>query len=238
MSNKATLFLVEDDVNFGAVLKAYLQMNDFVVTLVTDGSDARLQYKPGTHDLCVLDVMLPGVDGFTLAKHIRTVDPDVPFIFLTAKTMKEDIVNGFGLGADDYITKPFDSDFLLLKIQAILRRSRKGGGMEIPSQGEIQIGTIILKLDIRTLVVNGVSHKLSPREFDLLVLLNQYKNRVLCREDALKLIWGDFSYFTARSMDVYIARLRKYLADDSSLSIENIHGTGYILRVPESRQGF
>jgi len=233
MSSKATLFLVEDDVNFGAVLKAYLQMNDFAVTLVTDGSDAKLQFKPGKHDLCVLDVMLPGIDGFTLAKHIRLVDPDVPFIFLTAKTMKEDVVKGFGLGADDYITKPFDSDFLLLKIQAILRRSRKENGIDIVVHGDVAIGSFMLRSESRILVINSMEHKLSPREFDLLILLNQYRNRVLNREDALKLIWGDFSYFTGRSMDVYIARLRKYLAEDSTICIENIHGVGYILRVPE-----
>ena len=232
MSSQATLFLVEDDLNFGAVLKAYLQMNEFVVTLITDGSEAKTQYKPGKYDLCVLDVMLPGVDGFTLAKHIRMIDPDVPFVFLTAKTMKEDVVKGFGLGADDYITKPFDSDFLLLKIHAILRRSRRDGNRELVD-GDLQIGAFTLITASRTLVINNVEHKLSPKEFDLLVLLNQYRNRVLGREDALKLIWGDFSYFTARSMDVYIARLRKQLAEDPSLSIENIHGTGYILKVLE-----
>ena len=224
--------MVEDDLNFGAVLKAYLQMNEFVVTLITDGSEAKTQYKPGKYDLCVLDVMLPGVDGFTLAKHIRMIDPDVPFVFLTAKTMKEDVVKGFGLGADDYITKPFDSDFLLLKIHAILRRSRRDGNRELVD-GDLQIGAFTLITASRTLVINNVEHKLSPKEFDLLVLLNQYRNRVLGREDALKLIWGDFSYFTARSMDVYIARLRKQLAEDPSLSIENIHGTGYILKVLE-----
>ena len=225
--------MVEDDLNFGAVLKAYLQMNEFVVTLITDGSESKTQYKPGKYDLCVLDVMLPGVDGFTLAKHIRMIDPDVPFVFLTAKTMKDDVVKGFGLGADDYITKPFDSDFLLLKIQAILRRSRRDGNRELVD-GDLQIGAFMLITASRTLVINNVEHKLSPKEFDLLVLLNQYRNRVLGREDALKLIWGDFSYFTTRSMDVYIARLRKQLAEDPSLSIENIHGTGYILKVLES----
>jgi len=234
MSSKATLFLVEDDLNFGAVLKAYLQMNEFAVTLMTDGSQAKTQFTPGKHDLCVLDVMLPGIDGFTLAKHIRMIDPDVPFIFLTAKTMKEDVVKGFGLGADDYITKPFDSDFLLLKIQAILRRTKKGGGFDAAQQSDFVLGAFTLFLSSRTLVIKGIEHKLSPREFDLLVLLNQHRNRVLGREDALKLIWGDFSYFTARSMDVYIARLRKYLAEDPSVSIENIHGTGYILKVSES----
>ena len=234
MSSKATLFLVEDDVNFGAVLKAYLQMNDFVVTLVTDGSEAKAQYRPNKHDLCILDVMLPGVDGFTLAKHIRMIDPDVPFIFLTAKTMKEDVVKGFGLGADDYITKPFDSDFLLLKIQAILRRSRRGSSLDFSGQEDLAIGAFTLNSSSRTLVINSMEHRLSPREFDLLMLLNQYRNRVLGREEALNLIWGDFSYFTARSMDVYIARLRKYLAEDPSLSIENIHGTGYILRISEA----
>lgn len=234
MNRSAKLLLVEDDVNFGAVLKAYLQMNDFAVTLVSDGSLAKAQYKVGAHDLCILDVMLPGLDGFTLAKHIRMVDPDVPFIFLTAKTMKEDVVAGYGLGADDYITKPFDSELLLLKIQAILRRSNAGQTLHPAILQEIKLGRFTLATDTRTLRIDSVVHRLSPKEFDLLLLLNEHRNFVLEREETLRQIWGDFSYFTARSMDVYIARLRKYLADDPSIVIENIHGTGFILRVSDS----
>lgn len=234
MNRSAKLLLVEDDVNFGAVLKAYLQMNDFTVTLISDGSTAKAQYKVGVHDLCILDVMLPGVDGFTLAKHIRMVDPEVPFIFLTAKTMKEDVVAGYGLGADDYITKPFDSELLLLKIQAVLRRSKAGQDQHPTAAPEIKLGQFTIVLSSRTLKSNSSEHRLSPREFDLLLLLNQYRNLVLEREEALRQIWGDFSYFTARSMDVYIARLRKYLSEDGSIVIENIHGTGFILRVSDS----
>ncbi len=234
MNRSAKLLLVEDDVNFGAVLKAYLQMNDFTVTLISDGSAAKAQYKVGMHDLCILDVMLPGVDGFTLAKHIRMVDPEVPFIFLTAKTMKEDVVAGYGLGADDYITKPFDSELLLLKIQAVLRRSKAGPDQHPTAVPEIKLGQFTIVLSSRTLKSNRSEHRLSPREFDLLLLLNQYRNLVLEREEALRQIWGDFSYFTARSMDVYIARLRKYLSEDGSIVIENIHGTGFILRVSDS----
>ena len=223
MNASAKLFLVEDDVNFGAVLKAYLQMNDFVVTLMSDGASAKEQYRSGQYDLCILDVMLPGLDGFTLAKHIRMVDPDVPFIFLTAKTLKEDVVLGYGLGADDYITKPFDSELLLLKIQAILRRLGTTQNSDRNIVPEISLGRFTIITNSRTLKINDFTFRLSPKEFELLLLLNQHRNMLLEREEALRQIWGDFSYFTARSMDVYIAHLRRHLAEDPSITIENIH---------------
>lgn len=227
MNNKVKILLVEDDPNFGSVLKNYLELNDYDVKLCTDGFAGYDQFVSGKYDICILDVMMPRKDGFTLAKEIREKDESVPLIFLTAKTMKDDMLAGFRVGADDYITKPFDSEVLLYKLKAILKRS--ADRIHDPSQKEFTVGKYHFNYDHRTIDLNGNSQKLSPKEADLLRMLCVYKNELLPRQKALKEIWGDDNYFNARSMDVFITKLRKYLKDDSSLDIINIHGKGFRL---------
>lgn len=226
------VFLLEDDLSFGAVLKAYLEMNNFEVEWVCDGAIAMGKFKNGNYQLCILDVMLPNVDGFTIGKEIRSIDTNIPIIFLTAKTQKPDIIEGFKSGADDYITKPFDSDLLLLKIKAILKRKAIAEN-KITENNIIQIGKYSFNFNLRTLHLDKKPQSLSPKEASLLKLLILHKNRLLPREVALKTIWGNENYFTARSMDVYITKLRKYLKDDPALEIINIHGSGYKLNIKE-----
>ncbi|MCB2219267.1 MAG: response regulator transcription factor [Bacteroidetes bacterium] len=231
MAEIEKILLVEDDRNFGSVLKAYLEMNDFVVTWVDDGKDAIKAFNDERFSICVLDVMLPHIDGFTIAEHIRNLDRHIPFIFLTAKTLKDDILRGYATGADDYITKPFDSEILLCKIEAILKRKKESPPEEEPD--EYQIGKLTFQYKLRTLQAAQEVIKLSPKEAALLKLLCQYKNEVLPRELALKSIWGDDTYFTTRSMDVFITKLRKYLSGEQQVQIINIHGNGYRLIVPD-----
>jgi DNA-binding response OmpR family regulator len=228
--NKEKILLVEDDVNFGAVLKSYLELNDFDVTLVSDGANAVPAFRKETFDLCVLDVMLPNKDGFSIAIEIRKLDEGVPLIFLTAKSLKEDIIKGFQVGADDYLTKPFDSDVLMHKIKAILRRN-KDTEDDLPEK--IDIGPYEFDHSLRTLTGLDKVFKLTPRESDLLKMLFQYKNHVLDRNHALKHIWGDDNYFNARSMDVYITKLRKYFKVVDGIEINNVHGSGFILVIKE-----
>lgn len=225
--NHSSIFLVEDDANFGSVLKSYLEMNDFVVCWVQDGNDAFAEFKEGQYDLCVLDIMLPNKDGFSIAREIKTQDPSMPLIFLTAKTLKQDVLRGYEMGADDYVTKPFDSDVLLCKIRAILNRKKS----ETFALNEIKVGAYRFHTDRRILKIGDHQRKLSPKEGELLKLFLEHINQVLDRDKALNSIWGQDDYFTARSMDVYITRLRKYLKQDPSIAIENVHGSGYILRV-------
>lgn len=227
MTNKTKILLVEDDPNFGSVLKNYLELNEYDVKLSIDGVAGYDQFVSGKFDICILDVMMPRKDGFTLAKEIREKDETVPIIFLTAKTMKDDMLAGFKVGADDYITKPFDSEVLLYKLKAILRRSSER--IHDPSQKEFKVGKYHFNFDHRTIDLNGISQKLSPKESELLRMLCIYKNELLPRQKALKEIWGDDNYFNARSMDVFITKLRKYLKDDASLDIINIHGKGFRL---------
>lgn len=229
---KSKVLLVEDDTNFGQVLKNYLELNDFVVELARDGILGLAAFRREKFDICLLDVMMPNMDGFTLAEEIRTVDPDVPLFFLSAKSMKEDILNGYKLGADDYITKPFDSEVLLHKIKAVLKRNQELQDKQ-HAQVEWQIGRYHFNSKLRSLEHDGTSQTLSPKENELLTMLCEYKNDLLPRETALKRIWGSDTYFNGRSMDVYIAKLRKYLKEDSSVEIVNIHGNGFRLVVPE-----
>lgn len=230
MNKEGKIFLVEDDLNFGAVLKAYLELNDFEVILVSDGARARSVFKPKEYNLCVLDIMLPNLDGYELASFIRATDSQVPFVFLTAKSLKEDVIKGFDLGADDYITKPFDSEVLLLKIKAILRRNDRNG-VPVHTETNITIGNFTLDTSARTLTRGETSFKLSPKEAELLELLWKNQNRVLSKDKALEKLWGDSNYFTARSMDVYISKLRKYFADDTRVEIITVHSSGFILRI-------
>lgn len=230
MSTKQVrIFLVEDDLSFGSVLKSYLELNDFSVDWVDDGKFAIDHFRKGIFDICILDVMLPHVDGFTIAGEIRKMNTTVPIVFLTAKKMKEDVLKGYGIGGDDYITKPFDTDILLAKIKAIIsRRDVQEGTKDIYEIGKFMFNS---KLRILTLGENEV--KLSPKEAQLLEMLANNSNALISREMALKKIWGSDDYFTARSMDVYITKLRKYLSEDPNLNIKNIHGAGFQLIVKE-----
>ena len=228
MSNNQHIFLVEDDLSFGAVLKSYLELNDYEVTWVDDGKRAMDKFNAGKYEIAILDVMLPNIDGFTIGAEIRKVNKDIPMVFLTAKALKEDILKGYNVGADDYITKPFDTEVLLCKIQAIIKRQSTN-----PVEEEIlfNIGSYRFDSKLRKITRDNIQQKLSPKESDLLKLLCQNKNELLPRETALRKIWGDDGYFTARSMDVFITKLRKYLADDSNIEIKNIHGSGFLLEV-------
>ncbi|MDO9510749.1 MAG: response regulator transcription factor [Bacteroidales bacterium] len=229
MNKPIKIFLVEDDLNFGAILRSYLELNDYEVTWVDDGAKAIAAFRADVFQLCILDVMLPNTDGFTIGRSIRQTHPVIPLIFLTAKSLKDDILEGFRIGADDYITKPFDSEVLLFKIKAILKRHEPMRQSEQPR--EYLIGKYIFNPFLRTLSFESEMRKLSPKETELLKLLCQAMNDVLPREMALKTIWGDDNYFTTRSMDVFITKLRKYLVADSDVEIENIHGSGYRLIV-------
>ncbi|OYT11867.1 MAG: DNA-binding response regulator [Bacteroidetes bacterium 4572_114] len=230
MGSKIRIFMVEDDHNFGAVLKSYLEIHDYYVHWVDDGKHAVKEFRTDDFDVCILDVMLPNVDGFQIAREIRFINKNVPLIFLTAKTLKEDILTGYKLGADDYITKPFDSEVLLYKIQAVLKRN---DFQEKPENGrdEFEIGTYRFNYPHRMISRGEQLIKLSPREAELLRLLCLKINDVMPREMALKKIWGEDSYFTTRSMDVFITKLRKYLKDDPAIEIVNIHGSGFKLTV-------
>ncbi len=230
MGKKIHVFMVEDDHNFGAVLKSYLEIHDFVVHWVDDGRHAVKEFRSDDFDICILDVMLPNVDGFQIAKEIRFANKNIPLIFLTAKTLKEDILKGFSLGADDYITKPFDSEVLLCKIRAILKRNETDHEKQ-EEKDEFQIGKYNFNYPHRILSYEDDEQKLSPREAELLRMLCLKINDVLPREMALKKIWGEDSYFTTRSMDVFITKLRKYLKNDSAIEISNIHGSGFKLTV-------
>ena len=228
---KPQILLCEDDTNLGMVLKNYLELNDYDVTLERDGKLGLAAFQREKFDLCLLDVMMPNMDGFTLAEEIRDVNPDVPLFFLSAKTMKDDIIQGYKLGADDYITKPFDSEVLLHKIKAILKRNEELHREEV--NAEFDLGRYHFNPRLRELTIDGKTQTLSPKENELLKMLSEYKNDLLSREIALKKIWGSDTYFNGRSMDVYIAKLRKYLKEDSALEIVNIHGNGFRLVVTE-----
>jgi len=227
---KPKILLCEDDTNLGMVLKNYLELNDFEVTLERDGRLGLAAFQREHVDLCLLDVMMPHMDGFTLAEEIRDVNPDVPLFFISAKTMKEDIIQGYKLGADDYITKPFDSEVLLLKIRAILKRNDDLN--KEADNKEFDLGSYHFHPKLRQLVHNGQTQTLSPKENGLLKMLAEHLNDLLPREAALKKIWGSDTYFNGRSMDVYIAKLRKYLRDDTNIEIVNIHGNGFRLVAP------
>jgi two-component system, OmpR family, response regulator len=227
---KFRILLCEDDTNLGMVLKNYLELNDYVVTLERDGRLGLAAFQRDKFDICLLDVMMPNMDGFKLGEEIRDIDPEIPLFFLSAKTMKEDIINGYRLGADDYITKPFDSEVLLLKIKAILKRNEEQN--TINENIEFDLGEYHFNPKLRELIHSGKTQTLSPKENDLLKMLAEHKNDLLPRERALKKIWGSDTYFNGRSMDVYIAKLRKYLKEDTQIEIVNIHGNGFRLVAP------
>lgn len=225
------ILLVEDDPNFGTVLKDYLEMNDFDVVHAKNGMEGFEKFKKENFDLCILDVMMPYKDGFTLAKEIREKNEEVPIIFLTAKAMKEDVLKGYKVGGDDYLNKPFDSEVLLMKIRAFMQRKAPDSVAE-SKEFEFKIGNFQLNSKLRFLTIEGQEPvKLSPKENELLRLLALHINDLMPREMALNKIWRDDNYFTSRSMDVYIAKLRKYLKADENVEIVNIHGEGFRLLI-------
>lgn len=226
MSNYKIL-LAEDDVNLGNLLKNYLSLKNFDTTLCTNGNSALEAYSSESYDLCIFDIMMPEMDGITLAKEIRLTNAVIPIIFLTARSQKEDIIEGFRSGADDYMTKPFSMEELVYRIEAVLRRS--AGASASKKEESYTIGQYNFDPVKQILIYGGNPLKLTTKESELLELLCRQGNDVLERNHALKTIWVDDNYFNARSMDVYITRLRKYLSKDPSVKILNIHGKGYKL---------
>jgi DNA-binding response OmpR family regulator len=226
MKNKSKLLLCEDDVNLGSLLKEYLLAKGFDVTLATDGEEGLKNFKRDSFDFAILDVMMPVMDGFTLAEEIRKIDKSIPILFLTAKSMKQDTLKGFASGADDYMTKPFSMEELTARVNAILRRASA-----LPSNEETNIAFTIGKYDYdynrQLLKLGGKEQKLTTKENELLYLLCKHQNTILERNLALKTVWGEVNYFNSRSMDVYIAKLRKLLKDDPSIEIMNVHGKGF-----------
>jgi two-component system OmpR family response regulator len=228
MNKQKTILLAEDDDNLGQLLQTFLKAKGFHVELARNGKHAYERFNDGHFDFCIFDVMMPEMDGFTLAKEVRLIDPKIPILFLTAKSMKEDKLEGFNTGADDYMTKPFAMEELVARIQAILRRS----GSEEKEEDEHQtIGTISYDPVSRILHLKEEDKKLTTKEGQLLNLLCKNRNDVLDRQAALRAIWGDDNYFNGRSMDVYIAKLRKLLKEDARIEILNIHGKGFKLIV-------
>jgi two-component system, OmpR family, response regulator len=225
---KAKILLVEDEPNLGSLLKEYLEAKGYSTVLAVNGKEGFDAFSKEKFNLCILDVMMPIKDGFTLAKEIRAVDSNVPIVFLTAKSMKEDAIQGFTIGADDYITKPFSMEELLLRIKAILKRT-ENGGVKNTDQSEFTIGKYTFDYKHQTLEIGGKPQKLTTKEAELLKLLCLHSNDVLDRNFALKAIWHDDNYFNGRSMDVYIAKLRKYLKEDPSVELLNVHGKGFKL---------
>src|SRR5574344_1753032 len=231
MTDKLRILLCEDDENLGMLLREYLQAKGYETELYADGDAGYKAFVKAKYDICVLDVMMPKKDGFTLAKEIKEANAEMPIVFLTAKTLKEDVFEGFKIGADDYITKPFSMEELTFRIEAILRRVR---GKKNNESSVYKLGKFTFDTQKQILSKEGNSTKLTTKESELLGLLCAHANETLQRDFALKTIWIDDNYFNARSMDVYITKLRKHLKDDDQIEIINIHGKGYKLITPEA----
>ena len=232
-TTKPRILLCEDDPNLGIVLKNFLELNEFDVVLERDGRLGLAAFQREKFDICLLDVMMPKMDGFALAEEIRDTNPDIPLFFLSAKSMKEDILQGFKLGADDYLSKPFSMEELLYRIESILRRVRGKKSKDVVTY---QIGGFTFDAQKQTLIFEGEIKKLTTKESELLNLLAANANNILERNFALKTIWVDDNYFNARSMDVYMTKLRKLLIDDLNVAIINIHGKGYKLIMPQVKE--
>jgi two-component system, OmpR family, response regulator len=226
MNKNVSILLAEDDENLGTLLNTFLKNKGYQVQLARNGKSALEKFNDGNYDFLVLDVMMPEMDGFTVAQEVREVDKNVPILFLTAKSMKEDKLKGFSIGADDYLTKPFSMEELVARIEAILKRT----GFEADTDtSSFEIGLFTFDSDKRLLINDGDAQKLTTKESQLLKLLAKNKNEVLDRQAALRAIWGDDNYFNGRSMDVYIAKLRKMLKEDEKIEIMNVHGKGFKL---------
>jgi DNA-binding response OmpR family regulator len=230
--SKARLLVVEDDPNLGDILKEYLEMKGYEATLCRDGEEGWNKFKKDKFDLCLLDIMMPKKDGFTLAKEIKKVQEDLPILFLTAKNQKDDIIEGLKIGADDYLTKPFSMEELLLRVNAILRRTQKSE--EKLSLKLYSFGDFVLHYDEQIIEGPSGKTKLTSKENELIRLLASELNKLVNRSHALKQIWGDDSYFNARSMDVYLSKIRKILKDDPKVQIITVHGEGFKMIVGEA----
>jgi DNA-binding response OmpR family regulator len=230
MNDRFSILLCEDDENLGMLLREYLNAKGYSTDLCPDGDAGYKAFVKNRYDMCVLDVMMPKMDGFTLAQEIRQANAEVPIVFLTAKTLKEDVLAGFKIGADDYLTKPFSMEELTLRIDAILRRTH---GKKPKESNIYQVGRFTFDTQKQLLTIDDQQIKLTTKESELLALLCAHSGEILQRDFALKTIWTDDNYFNARSMDVYVTKLRKHLKADPSLEIKNIHGKGYKLIVPE-----
>lgn len=221
------ILLVEDDESFGYILKEYLEINDFTVTWKRNGEEGLTAFQLGVYDLCVLDVMMPLKDGFTLAKEIKDHDPEVPFIFLTAKALKIDKLKGFRLGCDDYVVKPIDEELFIARVKAIIKRTTDGNGQLSPST--FRIGRYLFDPANQALILDEKVQRLTTKEAKILQLLCEKKNQVLDRNKALKTVWGESDFFNRKSMDVFIHKLRKHLEEDTEVKITNVHGKGFVL---------
>lgn len=229
MENKLHILLCEDEESLGMLVREYLQAKGYDAELYLDGEAGYKAFVKGEYDMCLLDVMMPKMDGFTLARELRMINAEVPIMFLTAKNLKDDIMEGFKLGADDYLTKPFSMDELVYRMEAILRRVKaRNKQMAV----RYQLGRFVFDTQRQLLTIGEKSTKLTTKESELLTMLCTHMNDVLERDLALKTIWIDDNYFNARSMDVYITKLRKHLKDDPNVEINNVHGKGYRLVVP------
>ena len=230
MENKLHILLCEDEESLGMLVREYLQAKGYDAELYLDGEAGYKAFVKGEYDMCLLDVMMPKMDGFTLARELRMINAEVPIMFLTAKNLKDDILEGFKLGADDYLTKPFSMDELVYRMEAILRRVKaRNKQMAV----RYQLGRFVFDTQRQLLTIGEKSTKLTTKESELLTMLCTHMNDVLERDLALKTIWIDDNYFNARSMDVYITKLRKHLKDDPQIEIINIHGKGYKLIIPD-----
>lgn len=231
---KINLLLVEDDANLSMVLRDFLEITGYNCEVAVDGKEGLQLFLKNPFDMCILDIMMPKMDGFTLAAEIRKKNPGIPIIFLTAKSLKEDRLKGFQQGCDDYITKPFSTEELSMRIKAILRRCMRTGNPELKDLSQFTIGKYTFDVENMQLIDKEKKQSLTRKEAALLKLLCESKNRLLPRDLALNMLWGDADYFAGRSMDVFIARLRKYLKGDPHVAIINVHGTGFRLEVEES----
>lgn len=228
---KLNILLAEDDLNLGVLLVDYLETEGFSVKLCKDGEVALKAFESNLFDVCLLDVMMPKMDGFALAKGIREKDQKIPILFISAKNLKEDKLKGYGLGADDYITKPFDEEELLWKIKAVIRRIPENKHEE--KVEVIDIGKYIFDYNNQSLSINGQTKRITEKESDILKYLFEHRNNIIKREVMLENLWGKNDYFLGRSLDVFITKIRKYLKEDANLSIENVFGVGFIFNVPD-----
>lgn len=225
------ILLAEDDIDFGTILKQYLELSGYRISWAKDGQDALKLFKSEVFNLCVFDVMMPKLDGFKLAEKIVDINPEIPFVFLTARTLKDDKIKGLKLGADDYIVKPFEADELVLRLNNILKRTQHSN-LKLDTSEILNIGNYNLDTQRLELTCNDYKKQLTQKEAELILFLFQHKNQLLKREDILKAVWESEDYFSGRSMDVFISRLRKYFKHDASISIESTRNVGLEFKVP------
>lgn len=233
MRTDPKILLVEDDISMGYLLTTILEEEGYKVKLCPDGETGLHEYKPDHYDLCILDVMMPGMDGFVLAKRLREIDPQVKFLFLTARSLKEEMLHGFALGAEDYIRKPFDKDELLCRIQVMLRRNEIAPDGLSNSSSTFSIGDYVFDYSRMELSWNTETWRMTEKENEVLRLLCLHQNKILRRDDAVEKIYGKKDYFLGRSFDVFISRIRKLLQNDPRITIENVFKVGFILNVKD-----